>query len=75
LPAVAGPGSAFFGGPDAAQKGYAMRSHALRDAQIGKLAPAKSASFGTDARRSTAQRSDNKERDVRRIPSSATRPG
>ncbi|HZF17584.1 MAG TPA: LPS export ABC transporter permease LptF [Steroidobacteraceae bacterium] len=50
---------AFFGGPDAAQKGYAMRSHALRDAQIGSLAPGKFRSFGTDAV-FYAQRSDNK---------------
>ncbi len=50
---------AFFGAPEAAQKGYAMRSHALRAAQIGSLAPGKFRSFGSDSV-FYAQRTDDK---------------
>jgi lipopolysaccharide export system permease protein len=40
---------AYIGAPEAAQRGYAIRSLALRDAQLGSLTPGKFRSFGSDA--------------------------
>ena len=50
---------AFIGAPQAAEQAYAIRSAAVRDAQIASLTPGKFRSFGTDAV-FYAQRADRK---------------